>query len=73
VAFAEVGRPALAAGALLFGVTHGGLWLPGVLAGVAYGLLAIRTGRLGESVVAHATTNAMLAASVLLFDQWQLW
>jgi len=59
--------------AVAFGVTHGGMWLPGVFAGVAYGLLAIKTGKLGEAVAAHATTNALIAAAVLLFDQWQLW
>jgi hypothetical protein len=28
---------------------------------------------LGEAVVAHATTNALLAVAVLGFDQWELW
>jgi len=73
VPFAEVRWPALALSALAFGITHGGLWTPGILAGLAYGGLAIRTGKLGEAVVAHGTTNALLAAYVLLFGQWQLW
>ena len=42
-------------------------------AGLAYGALAMRTNRLGESIVAHGVTNALLAVYVLSFDQWQLW
>jgi membrane protease YdiL (CAAX protease family) len=49
------------------------MWLPAMLAGWAYGAIGIRTGRIADAVVAHATTNALLAAAVLLFDQWQLW
>ena len=37
------------------------------------GALAMKSGRIGESVVAHATTNALLGAYVFMFDQWQLW
>jgi exosortase E/protease (VPEID-CTERM system) len=73
IAFSNIRWPALGLSAVAFGITHGSLWLPGILAGLAYGLLAIRTGRIGESVAAHATTNALLAIDVLLFDQWQLW
>lgn len=58
---------------ILFGVMHGQQWMLATLAGVAYGLLIRRTGRMGDAVVAHAVTNALLAAFVLLFGQWQLW
>ncbi len=73
VAFSAVRWPALLVSALAFGLMHGALWLPGIAAGLAYGALAVRTGKLGESVAAHATTNALLAAQVLIFDGWQLW
>jgi hypothetical protein len=33
----------------------------------------MKSGRFGESVAAHATTNAMLGGYVLIFNQWQLW
>ena len=46
---------------LLFGALHGRLWLPGMLAGVAFALLFQRRGRIGDAILAHATTNAMLA------------
>jgi len=48
-----------------FGAAHGALWLPAVVAGLAYGLVVIRRGRLGEAVLAHATTNALISAAVL--------
>jgi exosortase E/protease (VPEID-CTERM system) len=73
VRFNDVRWPALAVCAAVFGIMHGALWFPGILAGLAYGALAIKTRRISEAVVAHATTNALLAAAVLLFDQWQLW
>jgi membrane protease YdiL (CAAX protease family) len=49
------------------------MWPAGILAGVAYGALAVKTGNLWDSVLAHSTTNALLAAYALIFDQWQLW
>ena len=73
VPLSEVRWPAIAVSAAAFGVTHGVMWLPGIAAGLAYGGLAVRTGKFGEAVVAHGTTNALLAAYVLMFGQWQLW
>jgi len=73
VPFATVGWYALVLSAVLFGVVHGGMWLPGIAAGLLYGAVVVRTGRIGEAVAAHATSNALLAALVLLGGQWQLW
>jgi len=58
---------------VVFGAMHGSMAVPGILAGVAYGFVAIRTNRLLEAVAAHATTNALIVVAVLGFDQWQLW
>jgi exosortase E/protease (VPEID-CTERM system) len=73
VSLRSVPWPAIGISAVLFGITHGRLWIPGIIAGVSLGALAVRTGKIGESVAAHATTNALLAMQVLLFGQWQLW
>jgi exosortase E/protease (VPEID-CTERM system) len=73
VSYREVRWPALLISAVAFGAVHGMLWWPAVLAGLAYGWLAIRTGRIGEAIAAHALTNALLAGYVLIFGQWQLW
>jgi exosortase E/protease (VPEID-CTERM system) len=73
VRFSAVSLVPLLVSAAVFGVTHGALWLPGFLAGVIYSALLVRTGRFGEAVAAHATTNGLVAAYVLLANQWQLW
>jgi exosortase E/protease (VPEID-CTERM system) len=44
---------------VLFGLMHGE-WLAGIVAGLAYGLVVIRTGRVRDAVVAHAITNGLL-------------
>ena len=56
-----------------FGLLHGERWLAGIVAGMIYGLVMIRRGRIGEAVVAHAVTNALVAAWVLTTGNWQLW
>lgn len=73
VPFHAVRWPALIATAVVFGLAHGAFWLPGMLAGLAFGLIVVRRGRLGEAVAAHATANALIAVSVLGAGQWQLW
>jgi exosortase E/protease (VPEID-CTERM system) len=73
IPFGAVRWPALALSSAAFGLGHGALWVPGIIAGCLYGLVAILTGRLGEALAAHATTNALLAVVVLSGDQWQLW
>ena len=64
---------ALAGSSLVFGLMHGGRWLPGTIAGAVYALAMLRRGRIGDAVVAHASTNALLAVYVLVWQQWQLW
>jgi exosortase E/protease (VPEID-CTERM system) len=64
---------ALSVSSIVFGVLHGGLWVAGILAGFIYGLVMVRRGRLGESIGAHATTNALLAVYVMLTGRWDLW
>jgi exosortase E/protease (VPEID-CTERM system) len=71
--FSAARWPALAVSALAFGLVHGRFWMAGIIAGLAYGAVAMRTNKLGEAVAAHATTNALIAAQVLLFRHWWLW
>jgi exosortase E/protease (VPEID-CTERM system) len=58
---------------LAFGAMHGGRWIEGSAAGAVYAWVMARTGRLGDAIAAHATTNALLAAWVLAGGQWQYW
>lgn len=73
VPFGSIGWVPLLVAAAAFGVLHGAMWLPGTVAGIAYGFLLIHTGRMGEAVAAHATTNLLIAAWALTLGQWQLW
>jgi exosortase E/protease (VPEID-CTERM system) len=63
----------LAASSVAFGLLHGNLWFAGILAGLLYAWAMLRRGRIGEAVVAHATTNLLLAGYVLVFQHWHLW
>jgi CAAX prenyl protease-like protein len=56
----------------VFGALHG-RWLAGTLAGMIYALALYRRGRLADAVLAHATTNALIAAYVLTTGTWSLW
>jgi len=59
--------------ALLFAAEHGPYWEVGLIAGVAYNWWMVRTRNLADCMLAHGVTNALLAAYVLVFDQWQYW
>jgi exosortase E/protease (VPEID-CTERM system) len=56
-----------------FGLLHGSRWPAGVCAGLIYAILFVRRGRLADPVIAHAVTNACLAAAVLFLGYWQYW
>jgi exosortase E/protease (VPEID-CTERM system) len=69
---ARVTWVAVVVSSLLFGALHG-RWLAGTLAGLIYAAAFLRRGRLGDAVLAHATTNALIAALVLTRGSWSLW
>jgi exosortase E/protease (VPEID-CTERM system) len=73
VRFADSGPWALLASSIVFGLGHGPMWPAGIVAGTVYGLVLMRTGRIGESIAAHAVTNGLVGATVLWGNQWQLW
>ncbi len=60
------------ASSVLFGLVHG-RWLAGTLAGMLYAVAVYRRGRLSDAVLAHATTNALIAAYVVTSGNWSLW
>jgi CAAX prenyl protease-like protein len=59
--------------AVLFASEHGSYWDVGLAAGIIYNWWMIRTRSLADCMLAHAVTNACLAAYVLARDQWQYW
>ncbi|MCX6627127.1 MAG: CAAX prenyl protease-related protein [Candidatus Solibacter sp.] len=59
--------------ALLFASEHGPYWEVGLAAGIVYNWWMVRTRNLADCILAHAVTNAVLAAYVLVTGQWQYW
>jgi exosortase E/protease (VPEID-CTERM system) len=57
---------------LVFGAMHQ-RWLAGTIAGMFYALVVRRRGQLCDGVVAHATTNLLIATVVLTTGAWSLW
>ena len=57
---------------VLFGVEHD-LWLAGMMAGAAYGLLLYRTRNLWACVLAHGITNLALGIHVWVTHEWFWW
>jgi exosortase E/protease (VPEID-CTERM system) len=48
-------------------------WIGGFVAGVLYAYSQRRRGLLSDAIVAHAVTNALIAAEVLFAGHWSLW
>jgi len=69
---ARMGLKALLIASALFAVEHL-QWLAGLIAGLAYGWLYIRTRSLWAPIVAHAVTNGALGAYVVDTGQWSFW
>lgn len=57
---------------VLFGALHG-RWLAGTMAGMCYAFAMYRRGKVADAVLAHATTNALISADVLILGNWGLW
>jgi uncharacterized protein len=58
--------------AVLFASEHN-LWLAGLLAGIAYNWLYMRSRNLWVPVLAHAVTNGLLGLWVVQTGKWQFW
>jgi uncharacterized protein len=69
---ARVGVKAIVITAVLFGFEHD-LWLAGIIAGLFYGLLYLRSGNLWAPIIAHAVTNGTLGLWVLATGSWTYW
>ncbi|MDQ2778328.1 MAG: CAAX prenyl protease-related protein [Pseudomonadota bacterium] len=69
---ATVGLRAIVLSTFVFVLAHT-LWLAAAIAGLAYALLYVRTGKLWTAVIAHALTNALLGVYVVATGAWQFW
>jgi uncharacterized protein len=59
--------------AVLFASEHGSFWDVGLAAGIIYNWWIVRTRNLWDCILAHAVTNLILAAYVIVAGQWQYW
>lgn len=57
---------------VLFGLEHH-QWFAGVVAGLAYGLLYMRTNNIWAAILAHAITNGLLGIWVVQTTNWAYW
>ena len=58
--------------AIAFGFEHA-RWFVGIIAGVAYGLLYVKTRNLWSAILAHIITNWLLGLYVLRTQAYQFW
>jgi exosortase E/protease (VPEID-CTERM system) len=72
VPFREVSWLAILGSSLAFGALHQ-RWEMAAVTGVLYALLCRSSGRLIDSVAAHAASNAVIAVWVLATHEWQHW
>jgi exosortase E/protease (VPEID-CTERM system) len=73
VPFSRLSWLAIAISSVAFGLLHGSMWLPGILAGILFALVAKQRNRIGEAIAAHATANLLLAVWVLARGDYGLW
>jgi len=69
---ASVSVRALLISSALFALEHS-QWLAGLIAGLVYGWIYMRSGKLWVPVIAHAVTNALLGAYILATGDWRFW
>ncbi len=73
VPFSSITNLSIILSSVAFGLMHGQKWMVGTLAGLAYAGVMKRNGRLSDAIVAHASSNFLLAIWVLSRGDWSLW
>jgi hypothetical protein len=73
VPLGQYSRAAFWLAAVLFASEHGALWDVGLVAGIIYNEWMRRTRSLGDLILAHAVTNALLSGYVLMSGKWEYW
>lgn len=57
----------------VFATVHGNWWLTAIVWAAMIGALLVYTKSLGACIIAHATTNLLLALYVLKYHVWDFW
>jgi exosortase E/protease (VPEID-CTERM system) len=63
--------PAFALSSLAFGFLHGA-WIAGAVAGAVYAWVRWRSKHIGDAILAHALTNALLVVYALVSGSWSV-
>jgi len=63
----------VAGSSVAFGLLHGDRWIAGTIAGLFYAAAQKWRGSIGDAIVAHGVTIALLAVWVLWSGHWSLW
>jgi uncharacterized protein len=56
-----------------FATVHANWWPTAIVWGLMVGVLLVYTKSLGACIIAHATTNLLLSAYVLHYNEWSFW
>ncbi len=64
--------PMLLVISVFFGIEHFE-WMAGIICGIAFGLLYIKTRDIWATIIAHGTTNFLLGLYVIKYDAYQFW
>lgn len=72
VPLGKITLPSLLIVSVAFGLEHH-RWLPGILAGLVYAGVLVRTRNLFGPTLAHAITNLALGVYVIRSEQWNFW
>jgi CAAX prenyl protease-like protein len=59
--------------ALMFAAEHGPYWEVGLATGIIYNWWMVRTRNVTDCIIAHAVTNGLLSAHILITHQFQYW
>ena len=73
VPFSAVTTLSIGLSSVAFGLMHGQQWIVGTLAGLAYAGVMKWKGSLSDAIIAHATSNFLLAIWVLSRGDWSQW
>lgn len=64
--------PMLMAISVFFGIEHFE-WMAGIICGIVFGLLYIKTRDIWAAIIAHGTTNFLLGLYVIKYNAYQFW
>jgi len=64
--------PMLMAISIFFGIEHFE-WMAGIICGIAFGLLYIKTRDIWAAIIAHGTTNFLLGLYLTKYNAYQFW